>query len=129
MKAAKNVLIGLAGFIAGGASYLAQYLVGGKVAGFSVLYFTVSFTLLLTFLLAALLANEVPIIAMFFTGSVLLAVIVKFFYDIQFVDPTLHNLLPFEIGIYLLAISPAAFAGALLGKWAKKQAKKNLKRR
>jgi hypothetical protein len=128
MKATKSILIGLAGLIAGGASFFAQHLLGAKLPGFSVLYFTIIIAFLFAFLLAAFLSVEVPTIAMIFSGSVLLAVIVKYFYDIQFVDPTLHNLLPFEIGMYLLATSPSAFVGAFLGKMVKRRAKKRFRR-
>jgi|GEM_PF-1727064 hypothetical protein len=128
MKATKNIFIGLAGLIAGGASFFAQYLAGAKMSGFNVLYFTFFITFLFAFLLGAFLSVEVPTIAMIFTGSVLLAVIVKFFYDIQFVDPASHNLLPFEIGMYLLVTSPSAFVGAFLGKMVKRGKKRRIRR-
>ncbi len=53
-------------------------------------------------------------IALLISGGFILSVIGRIIYDVTFVDPTHHNLAPFEIGFCGMLVFPSSFAGAYL---------------
>lgn len=65
-------------------------------------------------ILMFLLTEKVTRIAMLISFGFMIAVLLRIIYDITFVDPTHHNLAPFEIIGCGLFVIPSSFAGAYL---------------
>ena len=53
-------------------------------------------------------------------SGILIAVLFRIFFDIEFIDSSHHNLFPFEIIIVLLIAFPSALIGAYLSYFLKK---------
>lgn len=106
-----RICITLAGLIIGGIAYWFQPYNHDTVLGIN-MYLIMTVGAFFASLFLMLFGNEKPSkIALLVSLGVLLAVLARIIYDTTFVDPTSHNLAPFEIIICGIITIPSAFAG------------------
>ena len=121
MKMKTAILIVLVGLILGGISYWIQPYSQIKILESNFIRIMWSAGPFFGALLLMFFLKEKPWrLALLISCGFLLAVFVRIVYDIIFIDPTHHNLAPFEIIICGIFVLPCSFAGAYLSVLIKK---------
>ena len=115
-----KIWIILVGILLGNISYWFNSFDEYSVMGEYIYLFMSIGPLLGSFLFTIYLTENPAKIALLIYIGVLLAYIVRIFFDINFIDSTSHNLFPFEIiGISVVTI-PSAFVGAYFAEGMKR---------
>ena len=115
MKTKTAILVILTGLILGGIAYWTQSYSELNIQDSSIIPIMWTAGPFFGALILMFLLKEKPWrLALLISCGFILAVFGRIVYDLVFIDPTHHNLFPFELAICGIFVLPCSFAGAYL---------------
>jgi hypothetical protein len=106
----------LLGIVVGGFSYWFNAYNQLFVAGINIYHIMGIGAFLGSIIMSYSLSMKPSKIALSMSIGIIIAILVRIFFDVTFIDSTSHNLAPFEIIIAACIVFPSAFVGSLLSK-------------